>query len=104
MIPLPPPGGYWDTLNSLLIKLIWKGKSSRIKFSTLQRGKCAGGQNLPSFKFYFWAFTLRPLHSWLMSDISVSWRPIKEKLVFRHRLQDVVHCNISQTLTLNLGQ
>ncbi len=31
MIPLPPPAGYWEKLNSAISQYIWNGKCPRIK-------------------------------------------------------------------------
>lgn len=94
MIHLSIPAGYWDRIHSLLAKFIWKRKFLRNKFSTLQRRKCAVGQNLP--KFVFGGFHLT---SWLHPDTAVFWRPLEKKRVAHHRLQDRIHSDIPlQTL------
>lgn len=92
MIPLATPLGYWDKLQSLVSKFIWKGK--RLKLTTLQRDKTLGGLALPDFKIYFWSYVLRPLSTWFNPSSSASWRPIEENIVLPHRLQDLVYANI----------
>lgn len=94
MIPLPPPKGYWDKLQSLISKFIWNGKRPRLKFKTLQRDKLQGGLGLPNFKMYFWSFVLRPLYVWLNSSVSVSWKSIEENISQPYRLQDLIFSNI----------
>ena len=69
MIPLAPPLGYWDWLQSLVSKFIWKGKRPRLKLTTLQRDKTIGG---PDFKIYFWSYVLAefnlPISSFFFSS------------------------------------
>ncbi len=104
MIPLAPPLGYWDKLQSLVSKFIWKGKRPRLKLTTLQRDKTQGGLSLPDFKTYFWSYVLRPLSTWFNPSSSVSWRPIEENLALPHRLQDLVYANIPlKKAKLHLG-
>ena len=43
MIPLALSLGYWDKLQSLVSKFIWKGKGLHLKLTTLQRDKMLGG-------------------------------------------------------------
>lgn len=94
MIPLAPPLGYWDRLQSLVSKFIWKGKRPRIKLTTLQRDKNQGGLALPDFKIYSWSYVLRPLSTWFDPSSAVSWRPVEENIALPHRLQDLVYANI----------
>lgn len=94
MIPLAPPLGYWDKLQSLFSKFIWKGKRPRLKLTTLQRDKTIGGLALPDLKIYFWSYVLRPLSTWLNPSSSVSWRPNEENIALPLRLQDLVYANI----------
>lgn len=95
MLPLSPPKGYWDKIHGLVTNFIWKGKRPRLKLTTLQRGRENGGLAVPNFKFYFWAYVLRPLSIWLDPNISVSWRAIEENLASPHRLQDLVRSSLS---------
>ena len=95
MIPLPPPIGFWDKLQTLVSKYIWNGKRPRIKSSTLFREKSKGGLSLPNFKLYAQSFTLRPLTTWFDPESAISWRAIEESLVKPCRLQDVVYSGIS---------
>ena len=46
MIPLAPPNNYWKKLHSIINQFLWNNKKPRIKTSTLQRHKSAGGVNL----------------------------------------------------------
>ena len=46
MIPLAPPNNYWKKLHSIINQFLWNKKKPRIKTSTLQRHKSAGGVNL----------------------------------------------------------
>lgn len=94
MLPLPPPTQYWSKLQTAVTKFVWQGKRPRIKLSTMQRERQAGGLSLPNIKHYYWAFTLRPLLTWLQSETSVSWRALEESLVHPYTLQDLLYSNI----------
>ena len=97
MIPLAPPGGYWKKLHSIISSYLWNRKKPRIKASTLQRHRLAGGINLPNFEWYSWSFVLRSLATWLNPEILVSWRPIEEHLTHPYCLSGLVYSNIPQS-------
>ena len=98
MIPLAPPNNYWKKLHSIINQFLWNKKKPRIKTSTLQRHKSAGGVNLPNFEWYSWSFVLRPLAVWLNPNSQVSWLPIEEKLTSPYSLHNLIHSNISHKL------
>lgn len=75
MLPLNPPKGFWDRLQSLISEFIWNIKKPRIKFTTLQREK------------------LRILRSWLDPSNSTSWCSLKAKLIHPCRLQDLIYAH-----------
>ena len=95
MLPLPPPAQYWTKLHSAISKFVWNGKRPRLKLSLLQRARDDGGLSLPNFKFYYWAFTLRPLLKWFDSSQNVSWRELEESLVHPIELRDLLYSNIT---------
>lgn len=70
------------------------GGQLRIKMDILQRHKSKGGLSVPNLKFYFRAFVLRPLSTWLNPEVEVSWKPIEENLASPHRLEDLIYSNI----------
>lgn len=89
MIPLAPPMGYWQRLDSLLRRYIWNGKRPSIKWSMLQSRKTSGGLACPNFKLYHWAFVLRALRYWMGEDaVSSSWKRIEQDLIAPIRLKD----------------
>jgi len=94
MLPLNPQVGYWDKLHSLVTSFIWNSRRPRIKLTTLQRHKTAGGWGVPNFKVYYWSFVLRTVQSWLDSTNSTSWRSLEENLVHPHRLQDLIYAGV----------
>lgn len=95
MLPLPPPPHYWSKLQTAISKFLWRGKRPRIKFTTMQRGRQDGGLSLPNFKFYKWAFTLRPLLTWCQPDAQVSWRALEERKLAPYSFANFLHSNIS---------
>lgn len=95
MLPLPPPPQYWNKLQSAITKFLWHGKRPRIKLTTMQRERQAGGLSLPNFKFYGWAFTLRPLLTWFQLDARVSWRAMEEQIIAPYSFVNFLHSNIS---------
>lgn len=44
--------GEWD---KWILRFIWQGKKTRIKFSILQLSKAKGGAMLPCLKYYYYA-------------------------------------------------
>lgn len=104
MLPLPPPFHFWDRLQSIITKFVWNGKRPRLKFSTIQRDRFAGGLALPNFKLYHWAFTLCPLLSWYNDKMDVSWRSLEGNLVLPLKLDEVLFANIPlKKCTLRFG-
>lgn len=95
MLPLPPPPKYWGKLHSAISKFLWHGKRPRIKLTTMQRERQAGGLSLPNFKFYEWAFTLRPLLSWFHPDAQVSWRTLEERMIAPYSFTNILYAKIS---------
>lgn len=94
MLPLPPPPRYWNKLQSAVTKFVWRGKRPRVKLSTLQRERQAGGLSLPNFQYYYWAFSLRPVLTWLQTDEAVAWRALEESLVYPHSLKELLFSNV----------
>ena len=94
MLPLAPPVGHREKLQTFVSRYVWKGKRPRVKMSILQRHKLSGGLGFPNFQFYFWSSTLRPVHTWLNPSAQVASRFLEENLVKPHRLQDLIYSNI----------
>lgn len=95
MLPLPPPPQFWSKLQSAISKFLWRGKRPRIKLTTMQRERQAGGLSLPNFKFYYWAFTLRPLLTWFQPDAQVSWRALEERLLAPYSFVNILQSSTS---------
>lgn len=49
----------------------------RIRLKTLQLFKIRGVINVPNFKHYYWAAQIKPLLTWLQSDIHTCWLNIE---------------------------
>lgn len=88
MIPLSPPAGYWQKLDTLLRKYIWNGKRPAIKWSVLQMKRNNGGCGCPNFKLYHWAFVLRSMTYWLNDSKKSAWKSIESNLIEPLRLRD----------------
>ncbi len=95
VVPLAPPSGYWQKLDSLLRSYIWKGKRPSIKWSVLQYGKRNGGWACPNFKLYHWAFVLRSLNFWMNDDKVYSWKSMEQDLITPIRLEDFLLMGMS---------
>ena len=76
---------------SMLPTFLWRGKRPRIKL----RERQAGGLSLPNFKFYKWAFTLRPLLTWFQPDAQMSWQALQERMLAPYSFANILHSNIS---------
>ena len=63
----------------------------RIKASTLQGHRLSGGVNLPNFEWYSWCFVLRPLITWLNSEIL---SPIEKHITYPHSLSSLIYSNV----------
>uniref|UniRef100_A0A2H6N1X6 Uncharacterized protein n=1 Tax=Micrurus carvalhoi TaxID=3147026 RepID=A0A2H6N1X6_9SAUR len=44
---------YFDDLNKMMLKFIWKGKKTRIKIKLLQDARVRGGFGLPNWELYY---------------------------------------------------
>lgn len=97
MIPLEPPANYWKKIHSRVLQFIWNKKRPRLKMTTLQRDRGAGGLAVPDFKLYFYSFVLRPLFVWSIAEISNSWRELEEDIVRPLTLQGVLFSNMSNS-------
>ena len=49
MLPLSPPAGYWQKLDTILRWYVWNDKRPNIKWSVLQLRKSDGGLACPNF-------------------------------------------------------
>ncbi len=98
MLPLTPPTGYWQKLDSSLRRYVWNGKLPNIKLSTLQFNKKAGGLACPNFKLHHWAFILKSLSYWLEDNKTSAWKNIEQKLIAPIRLQDFLLIGMSSKI------
>lgn len=96
MIPLPPPSRYWDRLQRAITAFVWNRKRPRLRLSTVQRRRSAGGLSLPNFRLYHWAFILRPLVAWYNDLIEVTWRLLEESLAGPLKLKELLFANTPQ--------
>lgn len=63
-IPLYLPKKFFVTLDKLILKFIWNGKSARIRKDFMIRPRSLGGLALPSFQLYYWAANIRNMLYW----------------------------------------
>lgn len=70
-----------------------RDKRPRIKLTTMQRERQAGGLSLPNFRFYKWAFPQRPVLSWFHPEVQVSSK--EERLLASYSFTSILHSNIS---------
>ena len=94
MLPLPPAPRFWDKTQQIISKFVWNRKRPRLRLSTAQRDRADGGLSLPNPKLYHWAFTLRPLISWLDEGIETSWRTLEENMVRPLKLNEILFSNV----------
>lgn len=69
-IPLYLPKKFFVTLDKLILKFIWNGKSARIRKDFMQRPRSLGGLALPSFQLYYWAANIRNMLYWFSDSNS----------------------------------
>lgn len=69
-----------DKLDKITSNFIWDKQQRRIRLKTLQLFKIRGGGiNVPNFKHYYWAAQIKPLLTWLPSDIHTCWLNIENR-------------------------
>lgn len=95
MIPLAPPPGYWQKLDSLLRRYVWNGKRPSIKWSALQHSKKEGGLACPNFRLYHWAFILKSFSYWMDDSKISAWKNIEQELITPMRLNDFLLVGLS---------
>lgn len=100
MLPMPPPLGFWDKLQSRVSKYIWKGQFPRIRTTILQHDRMSGGLNVPNFELYYYAFMLRPLKNWFNDNSKVPWVEIEKQIVSPFLLKDVLFSALSDRYCL----
>ena len=95
MIPLPPPPGFWEKLQGLVFKFIWREQHPRISNSTLQNSRKAGGLSVPNFERYYFSFMLRPLLRWFDNDDNVPWVNMEKHIVSPYTFKDILFSGFS---------
>lgn len=69
-IPLYLPKKFFVTLDKLILKFIWNGKSAHIRKDFMQRPRSLGGLAIPSFQLYYWAANIRNMLYWFSDSNS----------------------------------
>ena len=95
MIPLAPPAGYWQKLDTLFRNYVWNGKRPQLRWSAFQVSGRNGGLACPNFKLYHWALILKGLRNWTEEDNISSWKSIEQDLIAPIRLKDFALVGIS---------
>lgn len=71
-LPIYLPKTFFKELDKIISHFIWSGKTSRAKYSILQRTKDEGGLALPDFRAYYWAANIPKIYTWYNSP-STDW-------------------------------
>lgn len=96
MLPLPTPPQYWNRIQGLVSKLIWKGERPRLKTTILGQSKQQGGFGLPNLELYHISFMLRPLEKWFCQEQNTPWLLIECSIATPHKLDEVLFCSLSR--------
>lgn len=77
-LPVPIPDKQFRTWDRSISRFIWNGQRPRIKFTTLQLGKRAGGMALPNLKEYFRASQIKHIVNWCDKTYIAKWKSLEQ--------------------------
>lgn len=73
MLSVALPHQYLRKLKSIILKVIWKNKKSRISFSTLKQDKKRGGLAAPDIQHYYKSVILSRVAEWVGEKNEKRW-------------------------------
>lgn len=76
-LPIPIPASYFNSLQTVLSKHVWKGKKSRCSHSKLFKHGLSGGVGYIDFHNYFSASILTQLKEWFLPSPTTIWGSIE---------------------------
>lgn len=79
----------WQALNG---SFIWSNRRPRIGFQHLNKLPSLGGFGLPDLRFYYLAAQVRPIYSFLKSDLSDGWQHCEQCVLAPQAVRDVIWC------------
>lgn len=65
MLLIPLPLAFFETIQTVLSRFIWRGKKTQIKMTQLTRDKARGGWGAPDIRNYYYAITMSRLIEWV---------------------------------------
>lgn len=82
-LPLNIPESYFRDFDTLILDFIWGNSPHRLGIKKLQAHTKRGGFSLPNFRWYSWAFNMKPIRTWLTNDGAgdrLSWFQIETEV------------------------
>ena len=77
---MSPSAGYWNSLQNLLSKFIWKGQKLGMGTTILQHYNRSGGLNVLNFELYYLSFMLCPFTKWFGEELETPWVQLEKHI------------------------
>lgn len=90
-LPIHVPSTFFSSLDGLIRRFIWRGKSPRIALIKLTLDYARGGLKLPNFRLYYLAAQARFLAQLFEGDLSTSWLNIERLDINETTPSDVLY-------------
>lgn len=90
-LPIKVPKSFFTSLNRLIRKFIWRGKTPRVSLKKLTLDYSQGGLQLPNFMFYYWASQARFLAQMFDREPCPSWLNIEKTEIKEETPIDLVY-------------